>query len=66
MTTMNTSQVVLSALSLDTPLAADDRYDGNGIDAQGLHAFFTKEGRLREGLEFLTEKPKQRAPWEKA
>jgi len=41
-----------------------DRYDGNGIDGQGLHPFFTKEGKLRGGLEFLTEKPKLRAPWE--
>jgi hypothetical protein len=43
-----------------------DRYDGNGIGGQGFHPFFTKEGKLRGGLEFLTEKPKLRAPWEKA
>jgi hypothetical protein len=42
-----------------------DRYDGNGINGQGFHPYFTKEGRLRGGLEFLTEKPKLRAPWEK-
>jgi hypothetical protein len=42
-----------------------DRYDNNGIDGEGFHPFFTKEGRLRPGLEFLTEKPKLRAPWEK-
>ena len=34
-----------------------DRYDANGINGQGFHPFFTKEGKLREGLEFLTEKP---------
>lgn len=43
-----------------------DRYDGNGIKGQGFHPFFTKEGKLRGGLEFLTEKPKQLPPWEKA
>lgn len=42
-----------------------DRYDGNGINGQGFHPFFTKEGKLRGGLDFLTEKPKLRAPWEK-
>lgn len=40
-----------------------DRYDANGINAQGFHPFFTKEGKLREGLEFLTEAPARRAPW---
>jgi hypothetical protein len=43
-----------------------DRYDGNGINGQGFHPFFTKESKLRGGLEFLTEKPTLRAPWEKA
>jgi hypothetical protein len=43
-----------------------DRYDGNGINKEGFHPFFTKEGKLRGSLEFLTEKPKLRAPWEKA
>jgi len=42
-----------------------DRYDGNGIDGQGFHAWFTRDGKLRPGLEFLTEKPKLRAPWSK-
>lgn len=42
-----------------------DRYDGNGINGQGFHPYFTKDGKLRGGLEFLTEKPKLRAPWEK-
>jgi len=41
-----------------------DRYDGNGINKEGFHPFFTKAGELRDGLEFLTEKPKLRAPWE--
>jgi len=41
-----------------------DRYDNNGINGQGFHPFFTREGKLRGGLEFLTEKPKFRAPWE--
>ncbi len=40
--------------------------DGNGIQGGGYHPFFTKEGRLRGGLEFLTEKPKRSAPWLKA
>ncbi len=43
-----------------------DRYDGNGVNNEGFHPFFTKEGKLRPGLEFMTEKPKLRAPWERA
>lgn len=39
-----------------------DRYDGNGINGQGYHPFFTREGTLRPGLEFLTEPPVCRAP----
>lgn len=41
-------------------------HDGNGIEGGGYHPFFTKEGKLRDGLDFLTEPPKRRAPWEKA
>jgi len=40
-----------------------DRHDSNGINGGGYHPFFTKEGKLRGGLEFLTEKPKRMAPW---
>jgi Cellulase (glycosyl hydrolase family 5) len=40
-----------------------DRYDANGLDGQGFHPFFTAAGRLRAGLEFLTEAPRQRPPW---
>lgn len=43
-----------------------DRYDANGINKEGFHPFFTKEGKLRGGLEFLTEKPKLLPPWQKA
>jgi hypothetical protein len=39
-------------------------HDGNGINGGGYHPFFTKEGKLRDGLEFLTERPKLQAPWE--
>ncbi len=42
-----------------------DRYDGNGIHGEGFHPFFTAGGQLRGGLEFLTETPQVRAPWEK-
>ena len=42
-----------------------DRYDGNGINGEGFHPFFTKEGTLRAGLEFMTEKPKLLPPWKK-
>lgn len=42
-----------------------DRFDGNGINKEGFHPFFTKAGRLRNGLEFLTERPKLCAPWER-
>ena len=40
-----------------------DRYDANGIDSQGFHPFFTKSGKLRDGLEFLTQKPTLLPPW---
>lgn len=43
-----------------------DRYDGNGIDGQGFHAWFTSTGQLRPGLEFLTEPPRFHAPWQVA
>jgi hypothetical protein len=43
-----------------------DRYDGNGLDGQGFHPFFTQEGKLRGGLGFLTEKPKLLPPWERS
>lgn len=42
-----------------------DRYDRNGINNQGFHPFFTKDGKLRAGLEFLTEKPLIPAPWDR-
>jgi hypothetical protein len=42
-----------------------DLPDGNGINGGGFHPFFTKEGKLRDGLEFLTEKPPLLPPWEK-
>jgi hypothetical protein len=40
-----------------------DRYDGNGINQEGFHPFFTRDGKLRDGLEFLTERPLKSAPW---
>lgn len=40
-----------------------DRYDANGVRREGFHPFFQKNGKLRPGLEFLTEKPKQLPPW---
>jgi hypothetical protein len=42
-----------------------DRHDDNGLDGQGFHPFFTREGKLRPGLDFLKEKPKLSPPWEK-
>lgn len=42
-----------------------DRYDGNGIDNQGFHAWFNADGALRAGLEFLRKDPTFRAPWQK-
>ena len=42
-----------------------DRYDANGITSEGFHPFFTRGGKLRGGLDFLTQKPALRAPWEK-
>jgi hypothetical protein len=39
-----------------------DRYDGNGIDGQGFHAWFTRAGQLRPGLEFLRERPRFQRP----
>lgn len=52
--------VVREGLAIST---RRDRYDTNGIDGQGFHSFFTKEGKLRGGLEFLTERPAVLAPW---
>jgi len=40
-----------------------DRYDSNGIRREGFHPFFTAEGKLRDGLDFLKEKPAILAPW---
>jgi len=41
-----------------------DRIDGNGFRGDGFHPFFTADGRLRPGSEFLREKPARVAPWE--
>ena len=41
-----------------------DRIDPNGLDGQGFHAWFTAEGRLRKGLEFLRSAPKHLPPWQ--
>ena len=43
-----------------------DRYDGNGVDGTGFHAWFTAQNTLRPGLEFLLDKPLLQAPWEPA
>ena len=43
-----------------------DRFDGNGIDGQGFHAWFNADGALRAGLEFLRERPRFAAPWQRA
>jgi hypothetical protein len=40
-----------------------DLYDGNGLRGQGFHPYFTKAGKLRGGLEFLTETPQHQPPW---
>jgi hypothetical protein len=42
-----------------------DRYDSNGLDGQGFHPFFTREGILRGGLEFLREPPAILPPWQR-
>lgn len=42
-----------------------ERVDGNGINGQGFHPFFTKAGKLRGGLEFMLEKPALLPPWQK-
>ena len=41
-----------------------DRHDDNGINGEGFHPFFTREGKLRKGLEFLTTKPARLPPWQ--
>lgn len=40
-----------------------DRYDDNGINGEGFHPFFTRDGKLRPGLEFLQEPPALQPPW---
>ena len=42
-----------------------DRVDANGLRGFGFHPFALKNGKLRAGLECLTEKPKVLPPWEK-
>ncbi len=42
-----------------------DRYDYNGLDREGFHPFFTREGKLRGGLDFLLEPPKLLPPWQR-
>ena len=42
-----------------------DRYDHNGIDGQGFHAWFKKDGTLRDGLDFLLEHPARKTPLSK-
>lgn len=39
-----------------------DRFDTNGIFNQGFHPFFGRDGKLRDGLEFLTENPAVKMP----
>jgi len=46
--------------------ARRDRMDGNGINGKGFHPTFTKDNKLRGGHEWMRQKPKLRAPWEKA
>ena len=42
-----------------------DRYDANGLNGEGFHPFFTRDGKLRGGLEFLCEKPGIPPPWQR-
>lgn len=44
--------------------ARRDRMDTNGVQGEGYHPWFTEEGRLRAGLEWLAEEPKRKAPWQ--
>jgi hypothetical protein len=37
--------------------------DYNGLDREGFHPYFTREGKLRGGLEFLCEEPAILPPW---
>jgi hypothetical protein len=41
-----------------------DRYDGNGLNGEGFHPFFTRDGNLRGGLDFLQQPPAVRPPWQ--
>jgi hypothetical protein len=43
-----------------------DRYDDNGLGGEGFHPYFTREGKLRGGLEFLQEPPRIVPPWKRA
>lgn len=42
-----------------------DRIDPNGIRSYGFHPWVLKNGKLRDGLEALTDKPKLLPPWQK-
>ncbi|HSH93876.1 MAG TPA: cellulase family glycosylhydrolase [Roseimicrobium sp.] len=43
-----------------------DRVDANGLRKFGFHPFALKNGKLRDGLECLTETPKLLPPWQGA
>ena len=40
-----------------------DRVDPNGICGCGFHAWTNSNGTLRDGLDFLKDKPSRQAPW---
>jgi hypothetical protein len=42
-----------------------DRFDDNGINGEGFHPFFTRQGKLRAGLDFLREPPPLLPPWQR-
>lgn len=42
----------------------EDRVSGPSPNNDGYYPFFTGDNRLRSGLEFLMEPPKNKAPWE--
>jgi hypothetical protein len=40
-----------------------DRMDGNGVNGEGYHPWFTERGKLRPGLEWLADEPLRKVPW---
>ena len=58
-------EIIQNLANCETEIRSLQR-DMRALTMKVDHPFFTKEGKLRDGLEFLTDAPKLRPPWEKS